>query len=299
MNLEGLSLFIQTADSGSITKAAANLDISTAAASAALKRLEKQLGATLFIRSTRHLRITEEGERYLVHARNALESLRLGQESMQSLKGEISGKLRISVPSDLGRNLLMHCFDRITDQHPKLSVNLILGDSITDFFIDRVDLAIRYGTLEDSSSVAFKLADLERVLCAAPSYLAKHGMPRTPEELHNHNCLCFQLNNRIYNQWEFSQTAKADTKKIIVKVSGNRTANDGELVRRWLVNGKGIGYKSKFDIAEDLKDGKLVRLLPNYKTATTELNLICPNKNRITPSVLLIRDLLREDFIKL
>ena len=158
MNTHDLTLFIRTADTGSITRAAEQLDISTAAASAGLKRLEKHLEVELFIRTTRQLRITAEGERFLVFCRRAMESLDEGKASMHALKGVVGGELRISAPSDLGRNVLCEWLDDFMEQHPGLTVNLLLGDSLADFYLDRVDVAIRYGEQPDSSMVAFKLA---------------------------------------------------------------------------------------------------------------------------------------------
>ncbi len=125
MNINDLTLFVRTADVGSITAAAEQLDLSTAAASAALKRLEKQLEIQLFIRSTRQLRITAEGERFLLYCRNALVELDIGKAAIHALAGKVAGELRISAPSDLGRNLLQGWIDEIMDEHPDLSVNLM------------------------------------------------------------------------------------------------------------------------------------------------------------------------------
>jgi DNA-binding transcriptional LysR family regulator len=302
MNVNDLALFIRTADSGSITRAAEQLDITTATASAALKRLEKQLASPLFIRSTRQLRLTAEGERFLVYCREALSSLEAGKASMQALKGKVAGELRISVPSDLGRNVLLAWIDEIMEQHPGLSINLLFGDSNADFYLDRVDLAIRYGNQSDSSMVAFKLATIERVLCASPSYLATFGMPQEPKDLQQHNCLLFQLSNRVNHLWEFvaaNKNIKNNNEIIKVRVTSNRCANDGEVIHRWVVAGKGIAYKSRLDMTEDLRAGRVVRVLPDYQSTSIDLNLISPNRKQITPAVLLLRDMLREKFVNL
>ncbi|MDN4501121.1 LysR family transcriptional regulator [Alteromonadaceae bacterium BrNp21-10] len=296
MNTHDLALFIHTADSGSITRAAEQLDITTAAASAALKRLEKQLQTPLFIRSTRQLRITAEGERFLVYCRKALNNLQAGKESMQALTGKIAGELRISAPSDLGRNMLLDWMDEIMLQHPDLSINLLLGDSIADFYEDKVDLAIRYGNQEDSSMIALKLATIDRVLCASPSYLAKFGMPTKPQDLLQHNCLLFQLNSRTNDLWELVSTQPTSAEIIKIKVSSNRTANDGDAVRRWAIAGKGIAFKSRLDMSDDLQAGKVVRVLPEYRSPSIDLNLMTPTRRQVTPAVLLLRDRLKEKF---
>ena len=302
MNTADLALFVHTADCGSITRAAEQLDITTAAASAALKRLEKQLEVQLFIRSTRKIRITKEGERFLVYCRKALDNLTAGRDSIHALEGKIAGELRVSAPSDLGRNLLLGWIDDIMDQHPALSINLMLGDSLADFYHDRMDLAIRYGEQDDSSKVAFKLASLERVLCASPEYLAKFGTPQKPEDLINHNCLLFQVSNRTYDVWGFvpaSTPAQKPQEPINIRVSSNRCANDSDVVRRWMVAGKGIAFKSRIEMAPDLEAGRVVRVLSEFQSSRIDLHLVCPNRKQITPAVLLLRDILRERFAQL
>jgi DNA-binding transcriptional LysR family regulator len=304
MHTQDLLLFIRTADCGSITGAAQELQISTAAASAGIKRLEKQLKTSLFVRSTRQLRLSAEGEHFLLHCRQALETLAIGQASMEALKGKVAGELRLSVPSDLGRNLLLPWLDEIMDCHPDLTIHLIIGDALSDFYHDRIDLALRYGKPEDSSMVAFKLATIERVLCASPSYLASHGMPAHPDELTLHNCLLYLVKERQFDVWDFylneektTYLAKDDASLGIqhkIRVKGNRSCNDGDLVRRWALSGKGIANKSILDVSHDLGAGRLVRVLPQYRSEHKELNLICPSRKQVTPTVLLLRDILRE-----
>lgn len=298
MNTNDLLLFVHTADSGSITRAAEQLDMTTASASAALKRLEKQLETQLFIRSTRQLRITAEGERYLIFCREALANLDEGKASIQALDGKIAGELRVSAPSDIGRNLIVDWIDEIMDEHTDLSINLMLGDSLADFYLDKVDLAILYGNQEDSSMVAFKLATIDRILCASPSYIAKNGMPQQPHDLLQHECLLLHMNNRVENLWEF--VSKADNyEKIKIRISSKRNANDADIVRRWAVAGRGIAYKSRLDITKDLRQGKLIRILPDYQSSSIDLNLMSPTRAQITPAVLLLRDMLREKFAQL
>lgn len=299
MNTNDLALFVCTADSGSITRAAEKLSMTTAAASAALKRLEKQLDVQLFIRSTRRLRITAEGDRFLVYCREALERLDAGKASLHEFQGKVAGELRISAPSDIGRNLLLPWIDEIMEQHSELSINLTLGDSLSDFYLDQVDLAIRYGDLEDSSMVAFKLDKVIGVVCASPSYLEKYGIPQTPEDLKNHNCLLYHRNNRVHDLWEFLTTEEDVETKHKVRVESNRSSNDSDVVRLWALAGKGIAYKSIQDLGEDLRQGRLVRILEDYKSEEVDLNLICPSREQITPAVLLIRDIFREKFARL
>ncbi len=288
MNTADLELFIRIADNQSITLAAQQLDITAAAASAALKRLEKQLNVQLFIRSTRQLRITAEGERFLLHSRQVINALNEGLQSLNSIKDEISGELRLSVPSDLGRNILLPWIDEMMDSHSRLSVQLNVSDTLADFYQDRVDLVLRYGQPQDSSLVAFSIAKINRITCASPAYLKLFGTPKVPQDLLNHNCLIYRLGNRVYDNWEFQQKNRL----CKIQVSSNRVCNDGDIVRRWVTAGRGIAYKSQLDMSTDLKLGHAVEILSPYKTQT-ELFMVCPNRKSVTPAVLALRDMLR------
>lgn len=290
MNIADLTLFVRTADTGSITASAQQLDISPAAASAALKRLEKQLETQLFIRSTRQLRITTEGEHFLLYCRQALEALEHGKSSINSIQGKIAGTLRFSVSSDLGRNLVLPWLDQAMEQHPELSLNLSVGDSVSDFYLDRVDVAMRYGELVDSSMVAFEIASVDRVACASPGYLAKWGEPQHPNDLREHNCLLYRLDKGLYDTWEFQD----DRGRYRVKVKGNRESNDAEIVRRWGVADQGVLFKSRLDVALDLQTGRLVRLFNGFQSPPLKIWLICPSRRQVTPAVLMLRDLLRQ-----
>ncbi|MCL6415016.1 LysR family transcriptional regulator [Aestuariirhabdus sp. Z084] len=290
MNTSDLELFVRIADSGSISASAEQLGITSAAASAALKRLEKQLMVQLFIRSTRQLRITAEGERFLVYSRQALGALEEGRSSLDAMRGKIGGELRMSVSSDLGRNIVLPWLDQAMDEHPDLVLKLSVGDAVSDFYMERVDVALRYGELEDSSLVAFQIAEVERVLFAAPEYLQAHGEPQHPEELRQHNCLTYRLGSRVFNTWSFADSSKT----YRVTVQGDRESNDADIVRRWVVAGKGIGFKSSLDISADLRSGRVVRILEQYQSDPVGIWLICPSRKQVTPAVLMLRDLLRK-----
>lgn len=289
MRTDDLGLFICIADTESISDSAQQLNITTAAASAALKRLEKQLDTQLFIRSTRRLRITTEGEHFLEYCRRALKEIDDGILAINSHKGKISGNIRMSISSDLGRNIVMPWLDEFIDSHPDVSLNINIKDSLSDFYLDRVDVALRYGEPQDSSMVAFEISNADTMLCASPKYIKKNEAPSIPNDLLNHNCLFYQLNEKVYDTWIF----KKDNKNFKVQVTGNRTCNDGDLVKRWVLAGKGIAIKSKIDMAADIKAGRVIELLPQYRTLPLNLWLICPSRKQVTPAVIELRDLLR------
>lgn len=288
MNLSDLALFLRITECGNITTAALELDMSTAKASAALKRLETQLGCALFIRTTRKLRLTAAGERFLPHCQAALNALQTGLSQL-SYDDTLSGNLTLSLPSDLGRNILLPWLDQLMAAHPMLSIRLEAGDHLADFYHDRIDLAIRYGEPADSSLVAFPLCTTRRVICASPEYLRKAGTPQHPLELQQHNCLLYLLGERTHDLWHF-RDKEGDLR---VKVSGNRICNDADFVRRWAVAGHGIALKSALDLVDDLHTGRLTTLLIHYETEPLKLWLVCPARSQVSPAVRIIRESLR------
>lgn len=289
MQIEDLKVVLKVAEFRSITAAATNLDMQTATASAALKRVEKTLGAELFIRSTRQLRLSTAGERYLPHCQHALQMLERAKLSISDDKTAIEGELRIAMSSDLGRNLAAPWLDELMQLHPKLSVKTYLSDSMIDFYRDPVDVALRYGSPKDNKLYGYKICDVAGLLCASPDYLDKHGWPEHPQDLASHMGLFYQLYDVTYDVWEFSE--QAHTLKI--KMQGRRTSNDGDLVRRWCVDGHGFAIKSSLDMAADLLAGNVVSVMPAYKPRQRELWLICPSRQSITPAVRQLREMLR------
>ncbi|MFA0436179.1 LysR family transcriptional regulator [Vibrio breoganii] len=290
MLLEDFQVILKVAEFRSITAAATNLDMRTATASAAVKRVEASLGVELFVRTTRHLRLSSAGERYLPQCEEALKMLEKAKMNMREELGIIDGEIRIALSSDLGRNVVTPWLDEFLLDYPDVSLRSSISDSNIDFYRDSVDMALRYGSPTDASMYGFKICDVPRLLCASPEYLAKYGTPSEPDDLLEHNALFYQLHDILQNEWLFND-GKEDIK---VKLKGNRASNDGDLVRRWCVAGKGVAIKSCLDMADDLLTGKVVNVMADYKPTSTELWLICPSRQSITPTVRLIRDMLRE-----
>lgn len=279
LRYDDLQVFVHTSDSGSLSAAARQLEISPAVASAALKRLESELEVRLFARSTRSLRLTPEGDAFLLHARASLRSLEEGRRLLQGGKDQIAGVLQLSAPSDFGRNLLLPWLDEFQARYPQLSLRLLLGDRVTDLYRQPVDVAIRYGAPADSSLVALPLApDNRRVLCAAPGYLAERGEPRQPDDLREHNCLLYQLGGRVHDRWAFQRGRRS----LTLTVAGDRVCDDADVVRRWALAGKGLVYKSWLDVAEDVRAGRLRLLLPEWQGEATPMNLLCTHRAQLT-----------------
>lgn len=289
-NLQDLRLFVVTADQGSLSAAARTLDLTPAVASASLKRLEAELGVVLVLRSTRSLRLSSEGERFLPAARLALATLQDAAEEISTGQQVVRDHLQISMPSDLGRNHILEWLDAFQLRYPDVTLRIQLSDRVADIYRQPVDLAIRYGAPADSSLVAVPLDPANhRVLCASPEYLARRGRPDTPEALGAHNCLRFRLGDELHEHWQF----RREGQEISVAVRGDRICDDGDAVHRWALAGHGIAYKSMLDVCANLASGRLVALCTEWEGESAPLSLVCADRRQFSPTVILLRDHLR------
>ncbi|MGO4798056.1 LysR family transcriptional regulator [Pseudomonas sp. W22_MBD1_FP4] len=277
-----LEVFVRTADTGSLSAAARGLGLTPAAASIALKRLETRLGIRLLARSTRSMRLTEEGKRYLDSVREALAALAEGEQALKQHSQGLTGLLQLAAPSDFGRNVVLGWLDEFKAEHPNIRLQLLLNDSNADLFRDTVDIALRFGVPRDSSLVALPVVPgHQRIACASPEYLARHGIPTTPAQLAQHNTLRYMRQGRANSTWFFRQGSELQE----VNVTGDYLSDDGEIVRRWALAGHGIAYKANLDIARDLKAGRLVHLLPDWQGEPTPFNLMCPHRLQVSERV--------------
>lgn len=289
MHIEDLNVIIKVAEFRSIRAAAESLDMSTATASAAIKRVERAIGVELFIRTTRRLRLSVAGEKYIPSCEQALQMLSLAQQNVKDDLDIIDGELRLSVPSDLGRNLILPWLDEFMKIHTGIKLKLHISDSNIDFYRDPVDIAIRYGSPNDANLYGFKICNVPRMICATQSYIDSYGVPHHPNDLTSHNGLLYQLHDVVHDAWEFFHQGES----IKVKMQSNRITNDAELVRRWCVSGKGVAAKSSLDMSFDLLHRQVIPLLSDFKPKSTELWLICPSRQTITPAVRLLREHLK------
>jgi len=291
IRIDDLQLFVRSAALGGFSDAAREADLAPGQVSAAIKRLERELDIRLFARSTRSLRLTAEGDRYLPYAQGVLAMLRDGQEQLHEERSELSGQLQIAAPSDLGRNVLLPWFAAFRRQHPKLTMRLFFSDRVTDVFREPVDVAIRYGQAEDASYVALPLApNNRRVLTASPDYLQRRGHPTSLDELAQHDCLLYLMRNRVYDKWAFVVGGQ----RRVVNVRGPLQADDADVVRRLALEGEGIIYKSWLDVSEDVSTGRLVVLQGDWLGDPTPLSLVCPHRKQFSPAVQLLHQLLRQ-----
>ena len=288
-NLQDLATFVATAEQGSLSAAARLLDLSPAVASASLKRLEADLGAALFVRSTRSMRLTLAGERLLARSKVLLDGLREAEDEVRAGQDAIEGQLQISMPSDLGRHVVLPWLNDFQARYPGVKLRLQLTDRLANIYKEPVDIALRFGVQPESSMVALPLlAENRRVLCASPAYLARHGVPASPRELEHHNCLCFMLDETVNDRWRF----RKGEEEIEVTVHGDRVADDSEIVRRWAHAGIGICYRSRVDVHEDLASGRLRLILPDWEGVNAPLTMLLASRKQLSPAVRVLREFL-------
>ncbi|MBS0847057.1 LysR family transcriptional regulator [Citrobacter sp. JGM124] len=285
LRFEDLTLFVRAALLGNFSAVAREVGIQPSQVSTAIKRLEDNLNTRLFVRSTRHLRLTPEGETWLPYAVSVLQTLETGYQQLKPSGGEIRGSLQIAVPSDLGRHLLLDVFQSFRQSHPALQLKLQFSDQVSDIFKDPVDIAFRYGNPEDASYVALPVAaENRRVLVASARYLSRFGTPMSLDDLTQHAVLIYALHGRAYDRWTFQRRGQQHH----VTVQGSLISNDAEVVRRLAIRGEGIAYKSWIDVSDNVKAGDLQVLLPQYEGDSLPLNLICPHRQQLSTAVRLL-----------
>ena len=290
VRLQDLLVFVHVVKSGSFSEAARELALTPAVASIAIKRLESTLRTQLFLRSTRSLRLTADGERYLKYARVALNALEAGSNAIALDKNEIRGGMTISAPSDFGRNLLQPWLDEFLDLHPAISIQLRISDRVADLYRQPVDVALRYGKPEDSSLVALPLvADNPRVLCASPTYFARKGVPSTPAELVQHQCLRRVLGEAVHDRWKFTLHGESYS----IPVEGSRMSDDGDVIKQWALAGHGLAYKSRLDVLADLRAGRLQATLSEYETEANPLYMVVAHRAMLSSPFVILREYLQ------
>lgn len=286
--LSDLRLLVDAADLGSFSAAGRRHGVSPAAASACIQKIERGLGARLFERTTRRLRLTAEGQVYLGYCRQALEAMREADQALQAGRETVSGTVRISAPSDLGRNLLLDLLDSFTHLHPQVRLSLSLSDAVSDLVQDEIDLAIRVGPLADSSLIARRLAESWRVICASPAYLAEAGAPDTLSDLRTRPCLALVTGRGVQTEWRMGGET--------VRLERYDEANDSEVIRKWAIQGRGFAYRQIWAVAEDLKAGRLVLVWPDAAPEPAPLNALY-HRNAFLPARLrLLLDHLQHGF---
>jgi len=286
--LNELKVFVRAVELKSISAAARNLRLSAAAASHRILQLEEQVGVRLLNRTTRSLQPTEAGCIFYEHALNVLEAVERAESSMAMASGVPTGSLRIAAPLGFGRRILAPLVSEFHALHPKVEVRLRLSDHAVDLLSESVDVAIRMSALPDSSFIVRKLADCPRVLCAAPSYLEKHGAPATPDELLQHNCLLLRFPGSTDFRWTLNTPDGPST----LPVSGKFDADDGDVLTAWTLQGEGIMLKPYWEIAEHLESGRLQVVMPDFPPEPVSLVMLYPHRHLLPAKVRVFADFL-------
>ncbi len=259
-----LALFVAVIEQGSFSAAGRALDLSPSAVARAIDRIEARLGVRLLLRSTRMLSLTNEGQAYLQAARRILNDLD-DTERQLSEQGAPRGRLRVSAALSHGRLCNVPLIGAFAALYPQISIDIALTDALVDVAAGQADVAVRFGPLPDSALTARKLGETRRVIVAAPDYLARHGVPLVPEDLHRHNCLNFNF-RRVEPTWPF----RRDGRDFALSVKGNIEANNGETLGQLAAIGTGVTRVGAFSVAEAISSGRLVTILEEFNPGDVE-----------------------------
>ncbi len=288
-----MRVFVRAAGEGSLSAAARHLVMSPAMATKHVNALEARLGVKLFHRSTRHLHLTDAGAEYLDACQRILAEIDEAEAAVASQQIKASGLLRLAVPLSFGRSFVAPLLPAFARQYPEVTVELGLSDEQVDLLAGQWDLAIRIGRLADSPLRSRRLGDSAMVVCAAPAYLARRGVPRRVADLRRHNCLSYTLSAmQDGKHWAFG--ALGDVR---VPVSGDLLANNGDALLAAALGGQGIIYQPHFIVAEAIERGELVALeLDRPVMALGGIHVLYPPARRPPAKVRVMIEFLHEAF---
>lgn len=270
-----LVAFVKVAENFSVSKTADSLSVGKSVVSKRIAQLESHLGATLFSRSTRHVALTSAGEAYLEHAKKALVELSAGEEMLTALRSELNGKIRVTAPVSWGQRILCKKIPEFLRMHPGIELELILSDRKMDLAHERIDVAFRWSSAQDSKDLYMKrVASIDWILVCSPQYIAAHGEPTKALELENHSCL-FYWRDPSDDLWVLASGAE----EFRVKVSSRYHVDNPEAVLEACMQGLGVALLPDYLCADALRDEKLVKVLASCTPRTkfgNEITAITP-----------------------
>lgn len=267
-----MAFFSDLVRCGSLSAAARELQVSTAAVSKRLAQLEARLGITLLHRTTRRVSLTAEGEVYLQHARRILAEIEAAESELRGTRAEPKGLLRVNATLGFGRMHVAPLIASFARRHPQVEVQLQLSVNPPPLAEDAFDVCVRFGEPPDARVVARRLAPNRRLLCASPAYLAREGTPRQPHELARHSIIGIRQGDEAYGVWRLRSGRRTET----VKVRGPLSTNDGEIAVNWALAGLGIVLRAEWDIARYLRSGRLVQVLENWDSPPADIHAVYP-----------------------
>lgn len=278
--LDGIAAFARVVDSGSFSAAARRLKISKSAVSAHVQRLEERLGVRLLNRTTRQLSLTEAGAAYYRHCARILVEAEAAEQAASALQREPRGTLRISAPNSFGWMHVAPVVPPFLQRYPDLAVDITLSPEHVNLVDEGLDLAIRIGVLEDSPLVVRRLAPSRLALCAAPAYLKAHGVPRAPNDLAKHNCLCTAA-----LPWGDEWRLAGKGGEVRIAVGGSFRSNSAEMLHAAVLDGIGIAVLPIWAAGEALRSGTLRRVLKAWELPASTIYAVYPGNRLMSMKV--------------
>lgn len=288
-SIEELEAFVAVFESRGFSAAARRLGVSTNAVSLRVQKLERSLSVALFVRTTRSVMATDEGRRFYARVGRLLEELDAAETELRADAGVVRGLVRIAIPPALATSALAARAHDLLDAHPRLSVQLRVANAAIDPVAAGVDIAVVVGVPPPTTLVGRSLGRASWVLAAAPSYLAKHGRPRTPEDLSSHRCLRF-FDGTTADTWELVDRSG---RSIVVPVRGTLEADDSRFLGDATYMGVGIGVRAIGECSQAEREGRLERVLPNYRFAPLDVTALVARGRLRSPRIAVCVELLR------
>jgi DNA-binding transcriptional LysR family regulator len=279
--MASMAAFTKVVGAGSFSAAAREMQVSQALVTKQIQELENWLGARLLNRTTRRLSLTEVGTAFYERAARILEAVEEAKGAAGALQTVPRGRLRINAPISFGVLHLAPAVTEFLQRFPDVSVELLMNDRLVDLLEGEFDVGVRIGRLRDSSLIARKIAPIRLAVCAAPDYLARRGVPRAPEDLAKHDCLEYTY-FESRGEWRL---LNPEGDEIVVPVSGRYLANNADVLRITAIAGGGIILCPTFIVGEDLRSGRLVRLLPDYPPPEQALHALYPPGRHLSAKV--------------
>lgn len=276
-----LIFFVMIVKERSLSAAARELSVTPAAISKRLAKLEDRLGVALMNRTTRQLRLTEEGELYYDKAVEILAELEDLETLVSSSQGAPKGLLRVNAPLGFGRTYITPIVSKFVRQYPKMEIQLQLTDHPLNLLDQVFDVGIRFGEMPDTTLIAKKIAANRRLVCSSPAYLKKNGIPKVPHDLMDHNCVVLRQNDAAYGLWRFTKNRKSEA----VKVRGTLSSNDGEVALNWVLDGHGIMLRAEWDIAKYVRSGRLQIVLEDYEAPPADIFAVYPQRHKSSAKI--------------
>jgi DNA-binding transcriptional LysR family regulator len=277
---DDLGFFSTLSSAGSLSAAARELGVTTPAVSKRLAAMEARLGIALVVRTTRRMSLTPEGEIYLEHARRILSEIQDMEELLGLSKATPKGLLRVNATLGFGRSHVAPLISRFARKYPQVEVQLQLSVNPPPLTEDLFDVCIRFGEPPEARVVARRVAPNRRLLVASPAYLARHGTPKVPHDLTQHNCIGIRQGEEAYGVWRLTSGRGRHAVTESVKTRGTLTTNDGEIAVSWALDGHGILMRAEWDIARYLRSGRLVQVLPQYCTPDADIYAVYPQRHQ-------------------